>query len=192
MSKKYFGFSDDKFSKYVICQKCGSLYEFSEYFEKTSTGSHPKVYKHIAFRNHPHLCRRQPCGHVLVKEVIIKQGSNYYPHKTYCYCSNIQSLSDILLRKTSLDQCELQKSCQIPDGILCDIYDGRVWKEFLDSDGTSFFSKPYNIGLMLNCGWFQTYKHTEYSIGVLYLVILNLPRSIRFKHYYSRYYSRTI
>ena len=33
---------------------------------------------------------------------------------------------------------------------------------------------------MLNCDWFQPYKHTQYSVGVLYL-ILNLPHSIRFK-----------
>ena len=34
---------------------------------------------------------------------------------------------------------------------------------------------------MLNCDWFQPYWHTQYSVGVLYLTILNLPRSIRFK-----------
>ena len=34
---------------------------------------------------------------------------------------------------------------------------------------------------MLNCDWFQPYDHSQYSVGVLYLTILNLPRSIRFK-----------
>ena len=34
---------------------------------------------------------------------------------------------------------------------------------------------------MLNCDWFQPFDHSCYSVGVLYLVILNLPRSIRFK-----------
>lgn len=34
---------------------------------------------------------------------------------------------------------------------------------------------------MLNCDGFQPFKHTQYSVGVLYLVLLNLPRSLRFK-----------
>ena len=98
MVKKYLGIAGDKFSKYVIilCQKCVSLYEFNECFEKTITGFHPKVCKHIAFRNHPHPSHRQPCGHSLVKEIITKLGQKYYPYKTYCYCSVIRSLCDIL------------------------------------------------------------------------------------------------
>ena len=34
---------------------------------------------------------------------------------------------------------------------------------------------------MLNLDWFQPYDLSTYSVGVLYLVILNLPRAIRFK-----------
>lgn len=34
---------------------------------------------------------------------------------------------------------------------------------------------------MLNCDWFQPYKHVRYGVGVLYLTVLNLPCSIRFK-----------
>lgn len=47
--------------------------------------------------------------------------------------------------------------------------------------GRSFLSNPCNLGLMLNCDLFQPFDLSTYSIGVLYLVILNLPRSIRFK-----------
>ncbi|XP_056015784.1 uncharacterized protein LOC125660837 isoform X1 [Ostrea edulis] len=34
---------------------------------------------------------------------------------------------------------------------------------------------------MLNLDWFQPFKHVKYSVGVLYAVILNLPRSERFR-----------
>lgn len=34
---------------------------------------------------------------------------------------------------------------------------------------------------MLNVDWFQPYKHSTYSLGVIYLVILNFPRNIRYK-----------
>ena len=35
---------------------------------------------------------------------------------------------------------------------------------------------------MLNVDWFQTFKHlSNFSAGAIYLVILNLPRHLRFK-----------
>lgn len=44
-----------------------------------------------------------------------------------------------------------------------------------------FLSHLHNLAVMLNCDWFQPFEHSCYSVGVLYLVILNLPWSIRFK-----------
>jgi len=37
---------------------------------------------------------------------------------------------------------------------------------------------------MLNIDWFQPYAHTTYSVGVIYLTIMNLPRHLRFKQQY--------
>ena len=47
--------------------------------------------------------------------------------------------------------------------------------------GRPFFDLPYNLGLMLNVDWFQPYDHVQYSVGVIYLIILNLPRAERYK-----------
>jgi len=69
----------------------------------------------------------------------------------------------------------------VPEDVLADIYDGRVWKQFLNYNGKPFLSQKYNLGLMLDCDWFKPYDHSSYSVGVFYLVILNLPRAIRFK-----------
>lgn len=33
----------------------------------------------------------------------------------------------------------------------------------------------------MNIDWFQPYKHLNYSVGVIYLTIMNLPRSLRYK-----------
>ena len=33
----------------------------------------------------------------------------------------------------------------------------------------------------MNVDWFQPFKHTSYSVGAIYVVILNLPRAERFK-----------
>ena len=47
--------------------------------------------------------------------------------------------------------------------------------------GREFLSNKNNIAFMLNIDWFKPYKHRTYSIGVMYLVFMNLPRNIRFK-----------
>ena len=39
----------------------------------------------------------------------------------------------------------------------------------------------FNLLLSLNIDWFRVYKHSQYSAGAIYLVILNLPRSERYK-----------
>jgi hypothetical protein len=62
-----------------------------------------------------------------------------------------------------------------------DIYDGAIWKEFMVVNGRPFLDIPNNLGLILNVDWFRPYEHTQYSIGVIYLAILNLPRAERYK-----------
>ncbi|CAB4414564.1 unnamed protein product, partial [Rhizophagus irregularis] len=73
------------------------------------------------------------------------------------------------------------------DNILSDIYDGRIWKEFKDTnndDSLNFFRNEVadsHLGLMLNVDWFQPFDGTNHSTGAIYAVICNLPRNIRFK-----------
>ena len=65
--------------------------------------------------------------------------------------------------------------------LCCDVYDGEVWKNFKWKDG-HFFNLERRYGLMLNVDWFQPFKQrSDYSVGVIYFVIMNLPRSQRFK-----------
>ncbi len=64
---------------------------------------------------------------------------------------------------------------------MCDVFEGRVWRDFQEVDGLSFLGSPRNYALMLNVDWLQPFDHTPYSVGVLYLVLMNLPRSEHFK-----------
>ncbi len=48
-------------------------------------------------------------------------------------------------------------------------------------NGLPFLAAPNNYIMILNCDWFQPYKHTQFSIGILYLVVGNLPRELRYK-----------
>ena len=67
-----------------------------------------------------------------------------------------------------------------PD-IYTDIYDGLVWNRFQNVSGRPFLELPNSLGLILNVDWFNPYKHIQYSVGMIYLVIGNLPRSERYK-----------
>ena len=65
---------------------------------------------------------------------------------------------------------------------MTDIFDGQLRKDFQEYNGSDFLNAPRNYGLMLNFDFFQPMKHRkDYSVGVLYLVLLNLPRAERFK-----------
>lgn len=78
-----------------------------------------------------------------------------------------------------VQQCEKWRTRKVVDGVYGDIYDGQVWKDFLDPEGTPFLSVPYNFALCLNVDWFQPFKHSQYSCGAMYVSILNLPRAER-------------
>ena len=65
---------------------------------------------------------------------------------------------------------------------MTDIFDGQLWKDFQKYKGVDFLSAPRNYGLMLNFEFFQPMKHRkDYFVGLLHLVLLNLPRTERFK-----------
>ncbi|CAB4026113.1 Hypothetical predicted protein [Paramuricea clavata] len=65
---------------------------------------------------------------------------------------------------------------------MVDVYDGKIWKEFLTFNGKDFLNSFRNYGFMLNFDFFQPMKRRkDYSVGVFYLVLLNLPRAERFK-----------
>ena len=63
------------------------------------------------------------------------------------------------------------------------LYNGTIWHEFLEVDGIDFLSVPYCYGLMLNIDWFEPFTGSVYAVGVLYLAIMNLPRSERYKRH---------
>ena len=138
-----------------------------------------KTYSYVPFPNHPQKSKRKPCGQNLLRKVTLKGGTEkLYSFKVYCYKSIRERLSDTLAGPTIASRCEEWRDRITPEGYLCDIFDGKVWKEFITS---GFLSERHNLPLMMNCDWFQPFKHTQYSVGVLYLVIMNLPRNIRFK-----------
>ena len=180
----------NSFIKFIVCPKCHSIYNLDNLLTSVEN-----VCTYCEYPHHPHRARRKPCGTKLVAKIKLKDGSlKVYPHKMYCYKSLTESLKLLFSRPGVLSACEKWRQRTIPSNALHDIYDGRVWKEFMHVNNTPFLAAPNKIGLMLNVDWFNPYKHSPYSVGVIYLVILNLPRSMRFKkrkHYFSWFNTRS-
>ena len=100
-----------------------------------------------------------------------------HPHKIYCYKSLTSSL---LLSSEFVHNCNHWRN-RASSRFVRDLYDGKLWKQFLNVSGTPFLSDPFSYGLVLNIDWFQPYSHTVASVGVIYLAVMNLPRHLRYK-----------
>ena len=127
--------------------------------------------------------RAKHCGSKLVNKVILKNDvTKCYPLKVYCWKSIISQLESILQRTGIPELCEQWRRREVLESVLSDVYDGQVWKNFKWSDRNPFFNVERHYGLILNVYWFQPFKRrSDYSVGVIYFVIINLPRSERFK-----------
>ena len=136
---------------------------------------------HIPFKNHPQKRFRIPCNAELLKVISNFHGNSktFYPKKVYSYRGIQKTLQDLILRDEYLDLLYSEVT-ERTDSIFSDIYDGLIYKEFKFHDGSRYFSNKRNIGLILNFDFFNPFKNSKYSLGVLYAVVINLPRKVRF------------
>ena len=172
------------FTRYVVCPKCHKLYTFSDCVTVSGEQRSSKTCTYICFPNHPHSRHRtHECGQILMKTIQFTSTRRIlYPFKVFPYRSLVSSLQDLLVRPQFADLCQHWKS-RSAHTTFDDVYDGKVWKEFQFVGGENFLAgtETLSLGLMINVDWFQPYKHTTYSVGVVYLTVMNLPRSLRFK-----------
>lgn len=179
---KFVGLDSNKVTSYVVCPSCNSIYDYDQCYEVRRGNKVPLKCKYVAFPDHPHRNQRRPCGTSLLKEVKLQNGKklNPVPIKTYPYQSLRTAIATLVSNPDFLNVCDhwRKRSEKIPDDILADVYDGATWKNF---NSENFLKHPGNLLLSLNVDWFQPYQRTRYSVGVLYLVILNLPRDQRYK-----------
>ena len=170
------------FLQYVICPGCLTLYNFEECVTTTEGVKVSKHCSYVEFPNHKQKHMRKKCGQKLLKCVTLPGGTNkLVPWYTYNYKSLKESFQLCIKRPYFEESCELWQKRSTQNGYASDIYDGKIWREFLDSSGNCFFDTPGNYGVILNVDWFQPFKFVSYSVGVVYLAFLNLPRSERYK-----------
>ena len=180
--KKIFGFKEDNFRHYVVCKKCHQIYFFQDCIVLSRAQQTSKLCPYQRFPNHPHKHMQRPCGTQLLKSVELKTGRHIlYPFMTYCYLGLETSIQSFLLRPEFLSKCTEWRQRNAEDGVYMDVYDGQIWKEFQSYNEVPLLSDQFTFGLMINIDWFQPFKHTPYSVGAIYLTIMNLPRNIRFK-----------
>ena len=178
--RMFLGVDRDNFERYVVCRKCTKLYRPEDCLRRVGNQVQPMVCDNVLF---PRSRRRKTCNSKLVKKVLLKTGTpKYYPLKLYCYKSAIDVLETFLKRPNFEETCEQWRNRQTDEQLYGDVYDGKVWKSFQRWSNRDFLSLPRSYSLMLNVDWFQPFKHRkDVSVGVLYMVIMNLPRSERFK-----------
>ena len=136
---------------------------------------------YVAFPNHPFNSYRKKCNTLLFKlnkSVLGKEVCT--PVSLFCYNSIIKGLENFFKRDGFYELCQHWRHLPTSGDVLHDIYDGRVWKDFQVQDGLPLLKSPSTIGLMLNLDFFQPFKHTAYSVGAIYLGVMNLPREKRF------------
>ena len=169
------GAGHDTFETRVACKQCDSIYEFKDCVSKVGSITTVRSCKFQPFK---HI---RECKMPLMKEIISCNGNQkLYPHRIFCFINLVSALQTLILRTGFLEQCESTRN-KFSEAGFSDVSDGSIWKAFLSVNGVPFLSQSNNYGLLLNIDWFQPFEHVVYSVGVMYLAFLNLPRSIRFK-----------
>ena len=77
-----------------------------------------------------------------------------------------KSLKTLLQRPNVLQKLDAWKERSVPDGVLTDIYNGKIWKEFTTINDEPVLSGETTYGLMLNIDWFKPFKRNQYKVGV--------------------------
>lgn len=167
---------EEAFVRYVVCQICSMVYDYDSCIEKNGMDTVPLNCKY-RFSG-----RESPCNGALLRCMELRSKKQvFYPYRVFCYMPLKFYLKRFLSRPNFDTLCSEWKNNVDPDGVYKDVYDGQIWKDFQEYNGIPFLSKPYTYGLMMNIDWFKPCKHTEYSLGAIYLTIMNLPRRLRFR-----------
>lgn len=179
LAYKYLKIDSDNFTRHVLCPKCHSLYGYHEVLKANPDGS-LSVKRCSYVPHHPQQRRRLACGTPIVKPINLSSGSRRL-YALHCYVTKslTSALERILMRKGMHSKLEAWRKRSIPTGYYADVFDGRVWKSFMDK----LLDKKRSLGFIINADWFQPFKHCTDSIGALYLVIMNLPRKERYKRH---------
>ncbi|GES77597.1 uncharacterized protein LOC114575354 [Rhizophagus clarus] len=167
---------DNQSKTYAVCSSCNTLYNIVDVVAKEEFKC-----THIEF---PMKSKEKPCGTELAEQVPLTIENKRRP-KLLFLLPNLKIQINGLYQRIEFRQ-QLQKwtNQDVNNEILADIYDGKIWKNFPDTSGVSYFTPEIAdsyLEIMINLDWFQPFESSVYSCGAIYGVICNLLRKIRFK-----------
>ena len=154
---------NDTFTKFIVCPLCDSVFHYDFGYTMERGVKVPKHSPHVAMPNHPIASQRQRCGAILMKTLRGKNGNFVQPYKMFPYQSVKDGLIKLLSRKGFLECCEhwRRRNQTIPAGTLCDVFEGRIWQNFMTVDGVDFLKSRCSLCFTLNIDWFQSFAHTR-------------------------------
>ena len=123
----------------LTCRKCLSVYPDWRNINPWPVTSHNCI--HVIAPLHTHAARRNVCDNPLFTHVQGTQTHVPRPILIYPYIPVGQSLRSFLQRPGFIELCQLfsrQPTSDDNDLLLCDIYDGNLWKDFSAIDGSHF------------------------------------------------------
>ena len=163
--KAHLSIERDDYHKFSVCHKCKSIYAI--------VPGRPVIRKCTYKRWPRHNIRRlrQPCDTDLYHD-----GTNV-PNNVYCVKLVSEYLRQFVTNKNFVKLCNEWRHRNVDSTLMSDIYDGKLWKEAHNS----FLKDQHNIYGIINIDWFEPFKHSVEPVGAIYMVLLNLPRRLRFR-----------
>jgi len=162
---KLVGIDNDGFTQYIVCPKCNAVVEYDDGYKIEGGKKIPSRCPKIHYPDHPHSSCRLPCGAYLMRSAKTRTGkTTVKPYKIYAYQPLKQAVTNLLNREGILDQFYQRgnRNEPLPEGLLCDIYDGLIWQHFQESsESNNLLASRYNIAFTLNTDWFQPFSKTR-------------------------------
>jgi hypothetical protein len=182
------GVEADQFTRTLTCVKCWTMYKNPDSLGKiwSDVSVHTRC-SAKSFASSTGANRRMKCNERLTSRV--KRGGRIRvaARMTTPGHSLLALLQKMIARPGFLNQIGLWRQRPHVKGVYADIYDGAVWREMRAQYGDQFAATgtatvpAIFLHLSLNVDWFQPFKHVNYSVGVVYWSIQNLPRAERYK-----------
>jgi hypothetical protein len=139
--RKYLKHSDE-YIVYVVCPRCAKLYHLRDCIINVRGNQESKRCDHIEYPHHRYSNKRVACNTSLTKQVKIGGKFKLVPRKTFIYRSVIKAPQMMIERENFLQSCEQWRDRNTEDGILGDVYDGKVWKDLQTVAGRPFLALP--------------------------------------------------
>ncbi len=168
-----------QFTRFVVCPKCLKLYHYEECVVISGSRRSSKVCSHCRYPNHPYCSCRRECGHRLLKSVLLVSGRNLlYPlkctaTKVYSQASRSYFFAQAFMRAVRTGSPGM---FQISSLMCMMVNMERLFNCLRSTISCSSFQSGIDAQYRL-----VSALQTVSSIGAIYLTIMNLPRTMRFK-----------